>query len=290
MLTLIYDLETTGFPGLSLFSHYHRIVQISVYALELDKSYTTLIDPKMSIPPWSTKIHGIKDGDVLGAPTIEEAMKCIFQELDIDDKTEVEWIAHNNTFFDRIILSREFPIVKKYKWWDTLPFLREKYPGLPSYSLGNLYEHFYSSPLTGAHSAENDVQALVSMYRDYIVGCRGDYQFVYEPVILTDIRYVGKYRAKLIQRYLGMTTESVGELRKKMKDIHGVDRWLATKINIKDSTQRLFVLAAILCLPLDELKTDIMDPVEYYVSVRFGDNKNDSQNALYYRGLELCTN
>ncbi|MCG6121784.1 MAG: DUF294 nucleotidyltransferase-like domain-containing protein [Microvirga sp.] len=68
------DLETTG-----LDVRRDRVVQIGAvrmagFMLSPDAPLLRLVDPQRPIPPLATRIHGIADADVAGAPTIAEAL------------------------------------------------------------------------------------------------------------------------------------------------------------------------------------------------------------------------
>lgn len=292
MLTIIYDLETTGFRGLSLFSRFHRIIQISIHVVELNQSYTSYVHPQMKIPLWSSEIHKITDTDVENAQTIDKVMETIIEKFDLHSQEKVEWISHNNTFFDRIILTKEYPDIlhPTFTWWDTLPFFRHHYPGLESYRLGDLYEHFYKRPMPGnAHSADCDVAALTSLYIDHASEDRGTFHYIYNPKTLTQIRFIGNYRAELLRKLLKMEGDTVQEFREKMYTIQNKDDWLREQIFMEDITQRLFVLNVVNENPLWKLKVPLSDPVEYFMAVRFGDHVDLAKSYLYYQGAAKCS-
>lgn len=68
------DLETTG-----LDVRRDRVVQIGAvrldgFAIAADAPFLRLVDPQQPIPPLATRIHGIADADVAGAPPIAQAL------------------------------------------------------------------------------------------------------------------------------------------------------------------------------------------------------------------------
>ena len=72
---VVFDTETTG-----LLPHKDEIVQIGAVRvlkgqIVPGEVLDTLVDPEMPIPPASTKVHGVSDAMVAGAPTIAVAGK-----------------------------------------------------------------------------------------------------------------------------------------------------------------------------------------------------------------------
>lgn len=73
----VIDTETTGLdPAVD------RVVSVAVVpveggALRLNEAVQVLVDPGMPIPPASTAIHGLTDGDVAGAVGLQAAVEAI---------------------------------------------------------------------------------------------------------------------------------------------------------------------------------------------------------------------
>jgi DNA polymerase III epsilon subunit-like protein len=66
------DLETTGFDP-----RVDAIVELAAVRFvggQVGRGYVTHVNPERSIPPESTRIHGITDAMVAGAPTLDEAL------------------------------------------------------------------------------------------------------------------------------------------------------------------------------------------------------------------------
>ncbi|MFD1343432.1 3'-5' exonuclease, partial [Litorisediminicola beolgyonensis] len=73
----VFDLETTG-----LLPHKDAVVQIGALRVLRGRvveteSFDTLVDPERPIPPVSTKVHGVTDAMVAGAPKIAEAGRAL---------------------------------------------------------------------------------------------------------------------------------------------------------------------------------------------------------------------
>jgi DNA polymerase III epsilon subunit-like protein len=67
------DLETTG-----LDARVDAIVELAAVRFvegRVEQSYVTRVDPERPIPPESTRVHGITDAMVAGAPRLDEALK-----------------------------------------------------------------------------------------------------------------------------------------------------------------------------------------------------------------------
>lgn len=93
--TLIIDVETTGLS----YAKGDKIVEFA--AIEIDKNYNEvdklvlLINPGRDIPEAVTRIHGITDGHVEGAPLFAEVAKQIFEFMCFNNP---RWYAHNAKF------------------------------------------------------------------------------------------------------------------------------------------------------------------------------------------------
>lgn len=85
------DLETTGFDPVR-----DEIIEIGAVRWVngvLTEEFTTFVDPRREIPPVITQLTGIRDEDVIGAPTVSEAVAQISSFVG-----KVPWIAHNISF------------------------------------------------------------------------------------------------------------------------------------------------------------------------------------------------
>lgn len=315
-LTIVYDLETTGFAGMPMFSHYHKVVQICAQCIETGQVFSAFVNPNFvgGIPLPSTSIHHISQNDVMDAPPIDLVLERMYRFFAFDKYETVEMIAHNNKYFDELMLMKEYKCVENNKYlpenvvfWDTLPWLRNHYPSLKSYSLGDLYKHFYKRDFENAHRADADVRALCEIYVDHIYPHRVDNagdkmelvrKAVYDECI-TNIRFLGPWRALLCYKKANLQT--VSQMVKFAQnlisggDLTSFDRWLRDEIGIWNITQRLFIVSRILDIPIwfDELRRfinivsdeDCLDAVDYYVKYRYVLNERAPNQCLYNRGL-----
>lgn len=88
---VVVDVETTGLDYLK-----DRICEVAFIELKAQKEinrFSTLINPKMSIPESVSLIHGITDDDVLNAPSFEEIANKL-----IDTFYDAVIVGHNVDF------------------------------------------------------------------------------------------------------------------------------------------------------------------------------------------------
>lgn len=137
MKFVAFDLETTGtVPGVD------QIVEIGAVKFingQPESTFSTLVNPRRSIPPQASAVNGITDDMVEGKPVIEELLES-FSEFCGDSIV----VAHNAPF-DAQFLTAD---IKRYELaaprgviLDTLPIARKVFPGLANYKLGTLVDH-----------------------------------------------------------------------------------------------------------------------------------------------------
>lgn len=316
-LTIIYDLETTGFKGMPMFSCYHKVIQICALCIETNLFFAEFIDPQFrgGIPTPSTKIHNITNEDIKRAYPLDIVLKRMYNFFCFEKYKQVEMIAHNNQYFDELMLMKEYNALKNISFmpknivfWDTLPWLRDHYT-FESYNLGNLYKTFFKKDFENAHRADADVLALKEIYVNFILPERfkendslSEIQLIEQMIkndTLTSIRFMGDWRAYLCYKHGKVHT--VNGLRKFANelisngDLKAFDKWLRDKINIQNITQRFFIVGYILDIPLwfDDLRNfidivadeDCINDIDYYVKYRYVLNEKAPNVALYNRGL-----
>jgi ATP-dependent DNA helicase DinG len=146
------DLETTGLDV----EEGHEILEVAVVrftAAGIEERWSTLVKPSIPIPPDSAKVHGIREADVTGAPSIEEVMPLVEQ------KTAGRILVIHNAPFDLEFLTaacaklgRE-PIDRPLI--DTLIVSRRSFPAAQAHSLTELAARLGVVP-EGAHRALPD--------------------------------------------------------------------------------------------------------------------------------------
>jgi len=97
----ILDLETTGTSV-----EYDRIVEIGIlkiYPNGKKTKFCSLVNPKISIPPEATKVHGISDKDVKGKPRFRKMASKLDHML-----RGCDLVGFNAIKFDLPLLKKEF--------------------------------------------------------------------------------------------------------------------------------------------------------------------------------------
>ena len=158
MMYAIVDIETTG--G---YASANGITEISVFVHDGKKAvkhFETLINPQQHIPNYITALTGIDNAMIADAPVFDDIADVLFDIL--NDKV---FIAHNVNF--------DYSFVKhhlKQSGYDltakklcTVRLGRKVFPGLPSYSLGNLCRSV-KIKVENRHRAGGDAKATVKLF------------------------------------------------------------------------------------------------------------------------------
>ena len=103
---------------------------------EVGEARSWLVRPESLIAHFATRIHGLTNGDVAGAPAFAEIAGEVAQLLD-----GPAIVAHNANV-DVGVLSRKLPGWKPTEVFDTLKLARRLKPEQMSYKLGSLVDAF----------------------------------------------------------------------------------------------------------------------------------------------------
>jgi DNA polymerase-3 subunit epsilon len=163
MRFIAFDLETTGtVPGVD------QIVEIGAVRFQngvVDAVFSTLIDPRKSIPPGASAVNGITDEMVKGKPLIESLLPSFAEFCE-----DLPMVAHNAPFDAQFLISD----IKKYESpaprgvvLDTLTISRKVFPGLANYKLGTLVQHL-KIPATEFHRAEEDATYCGNLFLELV--------------------------------------------------------------------------------------------------------------------------
>ena len=153
----VVDIETTGGR-----SNRDKITEIGIVrhdGVNILDTYQTLINPEASIPYNITQITGITQEMVADAPKFFEVAKKIVEMTD-----DAIFVAHN-VRFDYNFLQQEFKRLGysfSKRQLCTVRLSRKAFPGLPSYSLGNLIKYF-KIKVTDRHRAYDDAIAAAKL-------------------------------------------------------------------------------------------------------------------------------
>lgn len=154
----IVDIETTG--G---FSGTHRITEIAVLisdGKDVTEEYHTLVNPGRSIPGFITGLTGISYDMVQNAPPFAKIASELYALL--ADKV---FVAHNVNFDYNFIKEefRKLGMVFNRPRLCTVRLSRQVFPGLSSYSLGNICAH-RGIDITDRHRAFGDAEATARLF------------------------------------------------------------------------------------------------------------------------------
>lgn len=154
---VVVDVETTGGRA-----EKHRVTEIGavkVRAGEVVGTFSTLLNPQSRIPPNIVRLTGITDEMVRDAPLFEEKSGEFLEFLG-----DAVFVGHN-VRFDHAFIREEFARLGlrfKAPTLCTVVAMRKFFPGLPSYSLGNLCREF-DIPLENHHRALDDAKATAHL-------------------------------------------------------------------------------------------------------------------------------
>ena len=153
----IVDIETTGSAAA-----YGKITEIAILIHDGQRvvdEFQSLVNPECGIPIGITSLTGISNEMVADAPRFYEIAREVYQLLDGNI-----FVAHNVNF-DYSFIKKEFQELggtfNRPKLC-TVRLSRKVFPGLKSYSLGRLSEHF-GIKNEARHRAMGDARATVEL-------------------------------------------------------------------------------------------------------------------------------
>jgi DNA polymerase-3 subunit epsilon len=161
----IVDIETTGGGGGA------RITEIAVFrhdGQQIVDIFHSLINPEIYIPPFITRLTGIDNAMVRDSPTFSDVQDSV-RALTKD----AFFVAHNAKF-DYGFIKREFGAIDEYFQRDllcTVQLSRKIFPGLKSYSLGNLCQSL-EIVIENRHRAHGDAAATVQLFEKLLTNDR----------------------------------------------------------------------------------------------------------------------
>jgi CBS domain-containing protein len=158
---VVLDTETTGLDASAA-----RLVQIAALRIKgetisFGNGFDSLVDPGSAIPEASTRIHGIADADVRGAPSAAGIL------LRIADFIGDGVVIGHSIAFDMAILAREAERAG-IDWTvpetlDIRPLAKAVAPTLAGYGLDHLCQ-WLDIEIRGRHTAMGDAEATARVY------------------------------------------------------------------------------------------------------------------------------
>ncbi len=156
---VVIDVETTG-----LNSQEDRIIEIcitKIFPNGNEETFSSLINPDISIPTESTKIHGITDKDVKDEPGFKELAQKIFDFIDNCDLCGFE------IRFDLSFLESEFKRcgIHYSNVEKIILDVQHIYYKLEPRNLSTAYLKYCGKSLEKAHRANIDVTATIAVLK-----------------------------------------------------------------------------------------------------------------------------
>lgn len=158
MIYAVVDIETTG-----SYAANNGITELAIVLHDgknIIRRFETLVNPMMSIPRYIQALTGITDAMTTVAPTFEEIAPTVFECLN-----EAVFIAHNvnfdYSFIKHQLAACGFDLNSRKLC--TVRLGRKVFPGMPSYSLGNLCRQL-NIPVSNRHRAGGDADATVRLF------------------------------------------------------------------------------------------------------------------------------
>lgn len=166
MYFAIVDIETSGsYAGAG------SITEIAIRISDgqrVVEEYETLVNPGQAIPLFIQRLTGITPALVANAPRFDEVAPRIFELLQGN-----VFVAHSVNF-DFSFVKRELEAAGyslQPKKLCTIRLSRKIFPGLPSYSLGNLCDRL-SIPHSQRHRAGGDANATAILFHQLVANDR----------------------------------------------------------------------------------------------------------------------
>lgn len=153
-----FDLETTGVNV-----ERDRIVQIALVRVEpggARRTFETLVNPEVPIPPEATAVHGIKDADVRGMPTFSQIRQDVEEFLDGADLA-----GFNSVNFDLPLLQAELKRAGSEIGFGGVRHLDAMriFHRMERRDLTAALKFYCGKDLVGAHSALADTEATIEI-------------------------------------------------------------------------------------------------------------------------------
>ncbi len=177
---VILDCETTGGK-----SSYHRIIEVGLLVIEngkVIKRWQSFVDPEISLPPIITRITGIQQKDLVGAPVFADIADELLQII------EGKILVAHNARFDYGFLRNEFSrLGTSYsaKLLCSVKFSRAMYPQFKRHSLDAIIKRFEFS-IENRHRAQDDAEMVWQMFQKSTqLFTEGDIEATCEKILKT---------------------------------------------------------------------------------------------------------
>ena len=159
MVFVALDVETTG--TLSYVDHIVELAAVRFLDGTEQESFSTLVDPGVSIPEEASRINGITDEMVKGQPAIGDVLPA-FSEFCSKDPL----VAHNAIFDFQFLcaaLEKCYCLAPTGPLFDTYALSKKVFPGLSNYKLSTVVEYLKVS-VSRFHRAKQDAWACGQVF------------------------------------------------------------------------------------------------------------------------------
>lgn len=158
---VVLDLETTGLD--SLYDDIIEICAVKVSKGSIEKTFSSLVNPRIHIDEFIEELTGITDDMVKDAPYIEDVLPSFLSF--IGDQVlighhvsfDVNFLYDSCTYY----LKTSFP----NSFVDTMRIFRKLHPELDHHRLSDMTE-YYSVPVSRNHRAEADCLSTLSCFNE----------------------------------------------------------------------------------------------------------------------------
>jgi DNA polymerase III epsilon subunit family exonuclease len=173
---LVLDVETTGLDPST-----DSIIQIASCVLSRkdlreERSFCTYVKPTVPISSDATAVHGLRDNDLLGAPSLSEAMQSFIEYAPKDSIICGHNVAFDVSFlrmsYQRAGLEYEFDYHTLDLWSIAFFILGVQRISLPTYNLTALCS-LYGINRGARHDALKDVRATAAVLRRLFEAVKG---------------------------------------------------------------------------------------------------------------------
>ncbi len=156
---VVFDIETTG-----LYAGKDKIIEIGAVKLmggKICETFSTFVNPQIPIPEFITKLTGINNAMVAGAPGIEEALDTFLKFVG-----DLPIVAHNASFDTGFIKYNAKAFGRRFDNTivDTLQLTKNLLPKLGKYRLNTVAKHL-GVELKNHHRALDDAIATANIFQ-----------------------------------------------------------------------------------------------------------------------------
>lgn len=168
---VMVDIETTG-----LKSYEDEILELSAIRMrnhEVERTFSTLIQPTRPIDRFITNLTGITNEMVIDAPTIDQVLPTFLDFLRQDTILGYNVQFDLGFIYDTSMKLYNYPVKNDYL--DVLKIARKLVRATPNHKLGTIAQ-FYNVSYQGAHRGLTDCYITVEVYKNLFEDAKVEYK------------------------------------------------------------------------------------------------------------------